>query len=669
MQAFIVRPFGIKQNINFEKVEEELIRPALNQLGVKGNTTAAILEQGNIREDMFSALLTADLVIADLSIHNANVFYELGIRHGLRDKRTFLIRSAKDEIPFDLKTDRYLSYQAENPAASLEALVNGLKATINSERQDSPVFYMLPKLEAQDPERFLAVPLDFGEEVEIAQASRQIGKLALLGSEAMGFPWELPALRVVGEEQFKLKAFEDARQTWEKIRNRYAADQEANDRLATIYQRLAEGEMISNPVLGWELLAQSDQAIKRLLTNYARLDKSKRAEVYALRARNAKMKWLDTWNQEPESSRRAKALQSTFLKEAFEDYERGCYEDLNHFYSGVNALGLLTVIISLAESLPEVWKVEYNTEDDAASALKKFKDQQQKLATVVQVSVDAEKKRLEREGKEDPWLNMTEADLSCLIFKKPQRVGNLYQKVIQDANDLNFEAAKRQLLIYQRLNVLPENVHAALAAFSQAKVFEEENKRHFLLFTGHMIDKPDRKEPRFPAEKELQAKAAIKEVVQQEIEKIDGPILGIAGGACGGDILFHEVCQELNIPTELYLALPREQFLVESVQFAGPQWIERFDRLYKKLPIRILSRTKELSNWLQKKPDYTIWERNNLWMLNNALVCGGMQMTLIALWNGEGGDAAGGTEHMVQVAQARGAKTISINTNKIFDLN
>src|SRR5689334_4862780 len=115
MQAFIVRPFGVKQDIDFERVEQELIQPALNAVGINGATTAKIVEAGNIREDMFSQLLLADLVIADLSIHNANVFYELGIRHALRDKKTFLIRCNKDEIPFDLKTDRYLSYDAANP--------------------------------------------------------------------------------------------------------------------------------------------------------------------------------------------------------------------------------------------------------------------------------------------------------------------------------------------------------------------------------------------------------------------------------------------------------------------------------------------------------------------------------------------------------------------------
>ena len=108
MHAFIVRPFGIKSGIDFDRVEKELIRPALDELHFSGGTTGEFMQQGNIRTDMFEQLLIADLVVADVSIHNANAFYELGIRHAFRDKRTFLIKSEGDEVPFDLKTDRYL---------------------------------------------------------------------------------------------------------------------------------------------------------------------------------------------------------------------------------------------------------------------------------------------------------------------------------------------------------------------------------------------------------------------------------------------------------------------------------------------------------------------------------------------------------------------------------
>src|SRR6185295_9870641 len=149
LRAFIVRPFGIKSEIDFDRVEKELISPALDAVGAAGRTTGEILRAGNIRTDMFQRLLTADLVIADLSIHNANVFYELGIRHSLREKRTFMIRSEGDSYPFDLQTDRYLTYDRNDPAKSLSYLIKALRQTLSSKDQDSPVFRSLPRMEAQ----------------------------------------------------------------------------------------------------------------------------------------------------------------------------------------------------------------------------------------------------------------------------------------------------------------------------------------------------------------------------------------------------------------------------------------------------------------------------------------------------------------------------------------
>ena len=62
-------------------VHQELIKPALEANDLAGDTTGEIVEAGNIREDMFQLILEADLVVCDITVHNANVFYELGIRH------------------------------------------------------------------------------------------------------------------------------------------------------------------------------------------------------------------------------------------------------------------------------------------------------------------------------------------------------------------------------------------------------------------------------------------------------------------------------------------------------------------------------------------------------------------------------------------------------------
>lgn len=224
MRAFIIRPFGEKSDrngakINFDKVDQELISPALRQLEIDGGTTGEVMKAGNIREDMFQFLLTADLVIADVSIHNANVFYELGVRQALRDKRTFLLRCNGDEIPFDLKTDRYLTYDKDNPAASLPDLIKALNETVSGDAQDSPVFKLLPKLQTQDHSKFLAVPLEFNEEIDRALADKYVGDLEMLAEEANGFNWKREGLRLVGRAQFNLKAFNSARRSWEGVRD------------------------------------------------------------------------------------------------------------------------------------------------------------------------------------------------------------------------------------------------------------------------------------------------------------------------------------------------------------------------------------------------------------------------------------------------------------------
>ena len=105
MRVFVIRPFGTKEGIDFDRVDEVLIQPALRKLEtredpISGGTTGLISRQGNIREDMFRMIVASDLVIADVSIHNANAFYELGIRHALRPRR------AEDVASLDVRESR-----------------------------------------------------------------------------------------------------------------------------------------------------------------------------------------------------------------------------------------------------------------------------------------------------------------------------------------------------------------------------------------------------------------------------------------------------------------------------------------------------------------------------------------------------------------------------------
>ncbi len=679
MEVFIVRPFGTKQVIknnangngkpevmsfNFDLVEEQLIMPALRQLNLDGGTTGRIFESGEIREDMFSLLLLADVVVADISIHNANVFYELGIRHALKNKTTVLLKCPGfDETPFDILGYRYVTYDKENPAAALPLLITSLQESRLSERNDSPVFAAMPQLDVQDTEKFFMVPAGFLEETEIATRAREPGKLSLLAEEASSFAWKIPAHRTIGEALVNMEAYDYARGVWEKLKERLPQDKQANMNLATIYQRLSEQELLSNPLDAKLLLAKSDICIEVLFNNDA-LQGEDLSAIYALKGRNIKSRWVNDVKKSLPEKMTQTALQSAYLEAAYLQYEKGYFENLNHFHCGINALGFLSILLALATKHPEAWALTFETEKDALEKIANLQDKQRQLVVCIRLAINIAKEKMSDEEQSASWLKITEADLVCLTSTNTERVRSVYRRALQSANQLQVETALRQIRMFELLQIMPENVEAALSAFPTLQLNPLE-KKHYLLFTGHMIDAAERTTPRFPAGKEIAIKTKIKEAIQQEIITAGSPVTGIAGGACGGDILFHEVCAELGIPSKLFLAIPREQFIKNSVAFAGPGWVSRLDSLIRKLPVFVLADSEILPGWLRKKPGYDIWKRNNLWQLHAALSNGGLHITLLALWDGKSGDGPGGTEHLVSEARQKGARTVKLDINQI----
>jgi hypothetical protein len=98
-----------------------------------------------------------------------------------------------------------------------------------------------------------------------------------------------------------------------------------------------------------------------------------------------------------------------------------------------------------------------------------------------------------------------------------------------------------------------------------------------------MIDKPDRKVPRFPAGKEYMATNAISEKLDAVGASKDD--LALCGGACGGDLLFAEACLERDLSVEIRIPFEEPTFFIHSVTFAGNEWRNRFYKV-KNHPIR-----------------------------------------------------------------------------------
>lgn len=654
MNAFIVRPFGTKQNIDFDAVERDLIDPALSRLNITGRTTAEITRAGNIRADMFQLLLIADIVIADMSIHNANVFYELGVRHALRDKRTFLIRANIDEVPFDLKTDRYLAYDPKAPGACLDELIGAISATLREQVVDSPVYSLIPGLTPPDPTSFIVVPRDFQEEVRLARAAKQSGDLRFIASELEGLRWKREGRRVIAEAQFDIKDMEYSAETWESIRQELPDDVQANLKLGTIHQKLGD-------------LERSDIALERVIQNET-LEAGDIAEARALLGSNAKTRWLADWRPHADrNARQLAALRSPHLKAAMGEYIKGFEAEPRHYYSGLNALALTVVLAELAAAQPRVWAARFEDADDAKAELKKIARQRSQLAGAVEFSLAARRQQLSRAGKTDSWLDVSVADLAFVTGRS--NVEQLYTDAVGLLGDFAWSSVRRQVEIFEQLGLLPDTVSAVTPLFvTQAAGATPAAAPRVVLFTGHRIDTPDRKVPRFPPAQEATAREAIRGAVRDALgDDVEGAV-AISGGASGGDLLFLEICEELGIPRQMLLIIPRDDYVRESVAPSGVDWVRRFNQQLKTATFRIYQQGTTLPVWLQDKAKYSIWERSNAWMLYNALWKGGVNTTLIALWDGEEGDGPGGTKHMTEAARGRGAQTIILNTKQLFGL-
>ena len=321
----------------------------------------------------------------------------------------------------------------------------------------------------------------------------------------------------------------------------------------------------------------------------------------------------------------------------------------------------------------------------AARELNKIKERIERLATGVSLA-------LESGDSFDPpdnavWRAFTAADRFCLVNNNPERVRQAYARVVEKYRDTHafaLSSARAQLEVLQLVGVLDPSVKAGLSCFPPKPERRPDKGGRILLFTGHRVDDEDRvakgKPPRFPRTKEAEqsARLAIERSVQRALNSPGGVAFGIAGGASGGDILFHEVCEQLNVPSWLYLALPPGRYKNESVQGAGDDWLDRFDRILDRLKTqsRMMSALRsdvgepeQLPRWLQSVANYDIWQRNNLWMLNNALAFGPDRLKLIALWDGmTEGDGPGGTSHLVDSARDAGAEVDVINSKRLFGL-
>jgi len=104
-RAFVIMPFAA----DFSDIYAGLIKSTLEAAGYEVFRADDLEHQHAILRDIVTGLATADLIVADLTDSNPNVYYELGIAHGLQ-RPVILLTQAVDELPFDLRAYRVIPY-------------------------------------------------------------------------------------------------------------------------------------------------------------------------------------------------------------------------------------------------------------------------------------------------------------------------------------------------------------------------------------------------------------------------------------------------------------------------------------------------------------------------------------------------------------------------------
>ncbi len=154
--CFVLMPFGKKKDskgreIDFDVIYNELIKPAIVAADMEPIRADEEMVGGIIHKPMFERLLMCEYAIADLSIENANVYYELGIRHAARPHSTLSIFNSDITLPFDIRPLRALPYhldtnqQLSNKKNDKQAITKWLNAA-RKPSTDSPLFQFFDDL-------------------------------------------------------------------------------------------------------------------------------------------------------------------------------------------------------------------------------------------------------------------------------------------------------------------------------------------------------------------------------------------------------------------------------------------------------------------------------------------------------------------------------------------
>lgn len=334
--CFVLMPFGTKpgpdgKRIDFDAVYRELIQPAIERAELEPLRADEEMAGGIIHKPMFERLLLCEYAVADLTTANANVFYELGVRHAAKPASTVLLFAAGGgRLPFDVAPLRGLPYALGpdgRPSAAAqdgEALATRLREA-RAGGIDSPVFQMVdgfPDIQRLKTDVFRDRVTYSEEAKRRLAAARKQGVMAVRAvEESLGTIADAdPAVVVDLFLSFRaVKAWEDMVALVGKMSRPLAATVLVQEQLGLALNRAKRG----------------DEAEKVLTDLVERRGAS--SETLGILGRVYKDRWEAA--QKASDAIRARG----FLNKAISAYLRGFEADWRDAYPGVNAVTLMEV--------------------------------------------------------------------------------------------------------------------------------------------------------------------------------------------------------------------------------------------------------------------------------------------------------------------------------------
>ena len=335
-------PFGKKTDaagatIDFDAVYRDLIHPAIEEGGLESLRADEEMTGGIIHKPMFERLILCEYAVADLTTANANVFYELGLRHAVRPWSTVLIFSEGSRLPFDVALLRALPYRLTSEgtladaASDRNALAHRLiearrAATDNPDSlKDRPVYQLLedfPELDHTKTDVFRD-RVRYSAEIKgrLAQA-RKAGVEAVRAIEKeLGSIKDQEAGVVIDLfiSYRAVKGWNEMVALVEKMSRPLASTVMVQEQLALALNRTGRGE----------------EAERALLDLLARRGPS--SETYGILGRVYKDRW------EAAVKRKESFLARGLLDKAIDAYLRGFEADWRDAYPGINAVTLMEI--------------------------------------------------------------------------------------------------------------------------------------------------------------------------------------------------------------------------------------------------------------------------------------------------------------------------------------